>query len=250
MLVTWDQISNFVSVYIVLLGLQQYVTQNCKASLSCLWYRRVLLGNMVTHFYRDTRKFKPLSCRSQISAVLPTENGQHGSYDTVSWAGMNKLVKIRIDPKPELAIPIWYLYLSMHMCLQECVFSAVCGNQLELSLSLLLIFQPIVMKHCCEGLLNNLLSAQDCLLLFSWIPLLKLAQRLHCAWVWRIKGRNRKLYIQETVLRVRSISQEKKNMTPCLNICHDMYPLAWKWAPKLFHVWSSDLWVRHSGTVV
>lgn len=80
--------------------------------------------------------------------------------------GMNKLVKIRIDLRPEVAIPIWYLYLSVHGFAQMCV-SAVFGNQLELSLSLLLIFQPIVMKHCCEGLLNNLLSAQGCLLLFS-----------------------------------------------------------------------------------
>lgn len=29
---------------------------------------------------------------------------------------MNKLVKIRIDLKPELAIPIWYLYLSRCTC--------------------------------------------------------------------------------------------------------------------------------------
>lgn len=36
-------------------------------------------------------------------------------------------------------------------------------------------------------------------------------------------------------------------MTPCLNICHSMYPLAWKWTPKLFQVWSADLYVRHSG---
>lgn len=38
---------------------------------------------------------------------------------------MNKLVKIRIDPKPELAIPIWYLYLSLCTCV--CTNVYFCG---------------------------------------------------------------------------------------------------------------------------
>lgn len=46
-------------------------------------------------------------------------------------------------------------------------FSAIFGNQLEARVGLLLIFQPIVMKHCCERLLNSLFTAVVCLLLFS-----------------------------------------------------------------------------------
>jgi len=140
-----------------------------------------------------------------------------------------------------------FVSISMYKCYAGVCVSAVFGNQLEFSL--LLIFQPIVMKHCCEGLSNNLLSAQACLSLFSWIPLLELAERLHCVWAWGIKRRNKKLSIKESVLQVRSVSQEKY-MTPCLNICQSMCPFAWKWTLKLFQqtfVWHSEVVVlnRH-----
>lgn len=64
---------------------------------------------------------------AKISAVLQ-QNSQCGSYNTVSRAEMNKLVKIRIDPKPELSIPIWYLYLSLCICLQEHAFLPSLGT--------------------------------------------------------------------------------------------------------------------------
>lgn len=44
-----------------------------------------------------------------------------------------------------------FVSISRYMCCRKMCVSAVFGNQLELGLGLLLIFQPIVMKHCCEG---------------------------------------------------------------------------------------------------
>lgn len=84
--------------------------------------------------------------------MRPTDNSQRESYDTESWNVMNKLVKTKIDLMPGLAICV---YPSAHVFARMCV-SAVFWNQLELSLSLLLIFQPIVMKHCWEEISNSL----------------------------------------------------------------------------------------------
>lgn len=100
---------------------------------------------------------------------------------------------------------IW-MHLSANV-LPWLSFSAIFGNQLEAWVGLLLIFQPIVMKHCCERLLNNVFSAVCCLLLFSRIPLLKWTQRLHyCVWVWLIRWKIRRFEIHFTDY-VRSLTQ-------------------------------------------
>lgn len=101
----WDQICKDTHMYIHP-QLQHLFHHFC--------HRKVLSCNIVVNPCWVAHKFKPQSCK--ISAVHPTENRKHGYYDTVSWAGMNKSVKIRIDPKPELAIPTWYLCLSLCTC--------------------------------------------------------------------------------------------------------------------------------------
>lgn len=162
----------------------------------------------MTHPLQATHKFKPHSWK--VSAVLPAESSRHGSYDTVSWAGMNKLDKIRIDPKPELAIPIWYLYLSLCTCVASNVCFCSLWEPIRARSRSLIDFPANNNEALLWGAYWTIFSPlRSCLLLFSWIPLLKLAQRLHCAWVWCVKRRNRKLYIQESEPRVRSVSQGK-----------------------------------------
>lgn len=86
---------------------------------------------------------------------------------------MNKLVKIRIDPKPELAIPIWCLYPFLCTCLYECVFLQSSGANYSPDLILLLIFAANSNEALLRGTIEHPGVVCCCLAEFLYLNWLK-----------------------------------------------------------------------------